>query len=101
MKTKFVASFFLSLCLAVIIWAGMNGSAFGAIHQKTFKFTGKALESRADCVITFLRQELNREVPEDFKTVTGLEELLKQLQVYEVQSDEEQRALNEAVKQIL
>ena len=101
MKTKFGASFFRSLFLAVIIWAGMNGSAFGAIHQKTFKFTGKALESRADCVITFLRQELNKEVPEDFKTVTGLEELLKQLQVYEVQSDEEQRALNEAVKQIL
>ena len=101
MKTKVLHSYLLSLLLAVLVGGYMCGPAAAAIKQKTFRFGPKAIESRVDCLITFLRQELNKEVPEDFKTVTGLEELLKQLQVYEVQSDEEQRALNEAVKQIL
>ncbi len=101
MKNRDLRIWLLTLAVICIMGLVFVGPTVAATGTKTFKFSPKAIESRVDCLITYLRQERQIEVPEDFKTITGVEKLLRKMGAMEVSSNEEQRALNEAVRQLL
>jgi hypothetical protein len=95
--------------LFVFLFFGLCFSLFslpiaqGAVPPTQMTFGSDVVEERVDCLITYLKQENKAQIPDDFKTASGLKKVLGQVGVQglRVEAETSQLALNKATKEIL
>lgn len=77
--------------------------ARGAVTSTRMTFAPDVVEERVDCLITYLKQNKDIEVPDDFKAASGLQKELSRIGKpgIVVQGKDADRALNKAAKELL
>jgi len=92
----FLFSILLTSLLAVPV-------ARGAIRSTQMTFAPDVVEERVDCLITYLKQNKDIEIPDDFKAASGLQKELSGIGKpgIVVQGKDAERALNKAAKELL
>jgi uncharacterized protein YlzI (FlbEa/FlbD family) len=77
--------------------------AHGAVPPGRVTFSSDVVEERVDCLITYLKQENKAQIPDDFKTASGLKSVLGQIgeKGLRVEAKTSELALNKATKEIL
>ena len=95
-----IALFLLSLVAAFVITLP---GAWATVHTKKITFTPDVVEERIDCLITFLKQRKDMQVPDEFKRASGLEREISQVGAsgLVVEAADGERALNKAAKEVL
>ncbi len=77
--------------------------AQGTTQSIWMTFAPDVVEERVDCLITFLKQKTEMQIPDDFKTVSGLKDALSHTDKpgIVVEAENAERALNNAAKKLL
>ncbi len=101
MKKNISVKVFVLILFAAMI--AVPQLVYSAIESKPIVFKPDAIEKRIDCLGFYLKKEKNIDVPENFNIMVGLDKLLNEIgeQGIAVQAEDSDRALNQAVEQIL
>jgi len=92
----------LFLCVLVISLLAVPVARANVQAQK-MAFASDVVEERVNCLITFLKQKKDMQIPDDFKTVSGLQKEISQIgrPGIVVEAEDAERALNKAAKELL
>ncbi|RLB19065.1 MAG: hypothetical protein DRG82_02440, partial [Deltaproteobacteria bacterium] len=73
------------------------------VQAEKMAFAPDVVEERVDCLVTYLKQNKDIEVPDDFKSASGLEEEISRIggPGIVVEAADAERALNKAAKELL
>jgi hypothetical protein len=92
----------LFLCVLVTYLLAVPVARANVQAQK-MAFASDVVEERVNCLITFLKQKKDMQIPDDFKTVSGLQKEISQIgrPGIVVEAEDAERALNKAAKELL
>lgn len=73
------------------------------VQAQKMVFASDVVEERVNCLITFLKQKKDMQIPDDFKTVSGLQKEISRIgrPGIVVEAEDAERALNKAAKEVL
>ncbi len=103
MKPQNVTPFFIFLFFALCFSLFSLPIAQGAAQPNQMTFGADVVEERMDCLITYMKQENKAQIPDDFKTASGLKTLLEQIGKggLIIEAETSELGLNKAAKETL